>query len=130
MQEPFLKTWQYLEKWEVVQNIRAFLYRIANNLIIDYSRKKKEESLDLMIEDDNFVEPTGSDHKDIEKAIAIKEVREEIEGLPEDYKQVLIMRYVDDLDPKEIAEILDIDANNVSVKIHRGLMMLKSRFKI
>lgn len=137
MQETFLKVWVYMEKGPFgsaqgreVKNIRAFLYRVANNLIIDYIRRKKEESLDAMTEDENFIEPAGADQKDLEKEVLLNEVKDQINDLPEDYKQILIMRYVDDLEPREIAEVLDLDANNVSVKIHRGLMMLKSRFKI
>ena len=54
-QETFMRTWQYLEDGKEVLNLRAFLYRVANNLIIDHSRKKKEERLD------NFHEPHRND---------------------------------------------------------------------
>jgi DNA-directed RNA polymerase specialized sigma24 family protein len=50
MQETFMRAWQYLNKGEKVLNMRAFLYRIANNLIIDESRKKKEQSLEQLQE--------------------------------------------------------------------------------
>ena len=51
MQETFTKSWQYISRGEKVDNLKAFLYRVANNLIIDEYRKKKELSLDnLMVE--------------------------------------------------------------------------------
>lgn len=127
MQETFLKTWQYLELGNKVDNLRALLYRIANNLIIDDVRRKKTESLEEKIEE-GFAEPAGSDHKDLERQVLLREIRAEMETLPEDYQRVLVMRYIDDLEPREIAEILNTDANNVSVKIHRALMMIKTKF--
>ena len=45
MQETFTKSWQYISRGEKVDNLKAFLYRVANNLIIDEYRKKKELSL-------------------------------------------------------------------------------------
>jgi RNA polymerase sigma-70 factor (ECF subfamily) len=56
-QDTFMKTWKYLEGGKQVENLRAFLYRVANNLIIDHSRKKKEERLDALLEKSADLEP-------------------------------------------------------------------------
>ncbi|MBX4200907.1 RNA polymerase sigma factor, partial [Candidatus Parcubacteria bacterium] len=45
-QETFIKTWKYIVEGKKVDNIKAFLYRVAVNLIIDHSRKKKALALD------------------------------------------------------------------------------------
>ena len=50
VQETFLKTWEYLTRGHDIENIRAFLYRVATNLIIDDSRRKKEISLEQLSE--------------------------------------------------------------------------------
>lgn len=50
MQETFLRYWNYLQRGEEIPNVRALLYRIAHNLFIDHVRKKKEASLDHMLE--------------------------------------------------------------------------------
>ena len=49
-QETFLKVWQYLIGCKSVVNFKAFLYKVASNLIIDETRKKKTDSLDKMQE--------------------------------------------------------------------------------
>ena len=49
-QDTFLKAWEYLGKGIAVENMRAFLYRVAGNAVIDYRRKKKSGSLDAMTE--------------------------------------------------------------------------------
>src|SRR3989338_6887941 len=51
MQDTFTKSWQYINQGTQVSNLRAFLYKVANNLIIDEYRKKKELSLDTMMTD-------------------------------------------------------------------------------
>ncbi|MDO8574276.1 MAG: sigma-70 family RNA polymerase sigma factor [bacterium] len=128
LQETFLRLWTYLIKGNKVENIRALLYKIANNLIIDESRKKKEESLDQILENPERLEPKSNDHQDIEKNILIQEVLGQIQVLEDEDRNLLIMRFIDDLDPRDIAEILNISANNVSVKINRALKNLKEKF--
>lgn len=124
MQETFTKTWEYLNGGNKrVDNLRAFLYRVANNLIIDNSRKKKEDSLESMQEEgfDPGVDTRGQLMSFMEAGEAIKV----LDKINPKYKQVIQMRYIDDLSPKEIAEALGESENNVSVRLHRGLKELR-----
>ncbi len=125
MQETFMKTWEYISKGNNIENTRAFLYKVANNLIIDNARKKKEESLDQILEENPGREPGYSGDKDIENQVLLKEVSEKIKYLEEEERNIITLRYFDDLDPKEIAEIIGISANNVSVKLTRALKKLR-----
>ncbi len=126
-QEVFMKTWVYLGEGKEVDNLRAFLYRVATNLIIDASRKKKEESLEAMLEHNPASEPRNSDHLDIYRNLEIKEIMAVIEQLPEDYRSVLVMRYVEDLSPKDIAKIMKTTPNNISVRINRAMQALREK---
>jgi len=127
VQETFLRAWQYI-KQEKIHTMRPFLYQIANNLIIDNARKKKEESLESLLTKSAALEPSYSGQKDIERNLELKEVLGAMRHVSEEDRQLLTMRYVDDLDPKEIAKILGITANNVSVRLNRGVKNLKSKF--
>src|ERR1051326_7992250 len=129
VQETFMRVWQYLMQGKKVENLRAFLYRVANNLIIDESRKKKEESLEVLIEKSPAFEPSYEGGKTIEKKVLYNQIVQGMDKLPPDYKEILVLRYIEDLDPKEIAEILETNANNVSVKINRAVKALKTRFQ-
>ncbi|MDO8496169.1 MAG: RNA polymerase sigma factor [bacterium] len=123
MQDTFTKTWQYINQGSQVSNLKPFLYKVANNLIIDEYRKKKELSLDgLMAEG---FEPGFDEIKNTETAIDAKLVLSTINQLEEKYREAVLMRYVDGLSPKEIAEITGDSENNISVRIHRGLQQLK-----
>src|SRR3989344_8270173 len=50
VQDAYCRTWKYVKDGKTIENMRAFLYRTAKNIIIDDSRKKKSFSLDQMIE--------------------------------------------------------------------------------
>lgn len=122
-QETFMKTWEYIAAGKTVDNIRAFLYRVANNLIIDLSRRKKETSLDDLSAM-GFDPPNTKGVDAITAAEAALSV-ERLKDIDHQYREVIVMRYVDGLTPKEIATILDETENAVSVRIHRGMKLLR-----
>lgn len=122
-QETFARTWEYILAGQDVRNIRAFLYRVANNLVIDASRKKKALSLEVLQEDG--WEPSSTNHLELPIAVDAAAVVSVIRQLDEDYRDVLMMRFVDNLKPKEIAKILGVSANVVSVRLHRAMKQLR-----
>lgn len=127
MQEAYMRTWKYLSEGKEVENIRAFLYRTAGNIIIDESRKKKATSLDFMMEK-GFTPKTDSRQK-TEDHFMGKEILRVIKELDEKYRDVIIMKYVDDLSTKEIAFALNETENNVYVRLSRGLEKVKEILK-
>ena len=120
VQETFMRVWEYMAGGKEIENIRAFLYRVANNLIVDESRKRKEWSLDEL-QETGFDPKSPLDDARRDAVLDGKFARERLEHLDAAYRQVVIMRYIDDLQPKEIAQILDESENTVSVRIHRGI---------
>ena len=125
VQETYTKTWNYLSEGKEIQHFKAFLYRVANNLIVDGSRKKKSASLDAMMDEDAFevLDETIKDPGDIGDA---RQALGLLAKLDEMYRVVITLRFVDGLSPKEIAHTLAISENVASVRIHRGIEKLKS----
>src|SRR3989338_6519305 len=103
MQDTFTKSWQYISQGTQVKNLRPFLYKVANNLIIDEYRKKKELSLDRLMADG--FEPGFDEIKNTEQRVDAKLALSVINQLDEKYREVVLMRYVDELSPKEITEV-------------------------
>jgi RNA polymerase sigma-70 factor (ECF subfamily) len=134
-QDTFTRVWEYLARPQTdaeenipkqIQNMKAFLYRVATNLIIDYRRKKKPTlSLETMMEEGFDV--TGSrDQKEIlETSFDSEKVVEALNKLDDKYRETLTLRYIEDLSLKEISQITGEGENNISVRIHRGLEKLK-----
>jgi|SRR3989344_8433445 len=125
MQETFMKAFEYLTKGEKVENIRAFLYRVANNLVIDEMRKKKEESLDAILAGNRFAEPVSDEQAKMEQMALFKEITSALHRLPEEERQIIVWRYINELEPQEIAEILGVTANAASVRLHRAMAALR-----
>ncbi len=127
-QETFSRTWLYMSEGKEIDYIRAFLYRVANNLIVDGSRRKKSSSLDAMMEDDGFEVRDESIRAPLDTP-ALKEALKLLDELDESYRVVITMRYMDELSPKEIARALGVTENVVSVRIHRGIERLKGKMR-
>ncbi len=124
LQETFLKVWEYMQKGQQIDNMRAFLYRIANNLIIDHVRKHKEMSLEALQE--AGFDPTGENENSVTANLEEQRILSVIGELSPENKELIIMRFIDGLKPQEIGELLGLAPNTVSVKIHRALKDLKS----
>ncbi|KKT28109.1 MAG: hypothetical protein A3G02_02365 [Candidatus Yanofskybacteria bacterium RIFCSPLOWO2_12_FULL_44_13b] len=127
-QDTFTKTWEYVLKNGEVTDLRAFLYKVANNLIIDTYRKKKEDSLDDMMENSSF--DIGEDETEqLFNSITVNQIQGLFAKLDDIYKDAIVMRYIDDASPKEIARALNVSENVVSVRIYRGLKKLRELLK-
>ena len=126
LQDTFMRLWNFMRKGKKVEKHRVFIYRIASNLIIDHYRKKKESSLDAMIESSGN-EPVDSEEMGVKIKYRIdgEIVIRLLEEIPNIYKDVIYMHYIDDLSISEISDIVGESANNVSVRLHRGISKLK-----
>lgn len=126
MQETFLRAWEFLAQGNSVHNLRAFLYRVAQNLLVDYARRRKlrtEESLETL-EEQGLELP--AEEWDPHLALDAERVMNVLQHIDEHNRAAVVLRYVDGLPPREIAALLGISANAASVRIHRGLEQLRS----
>ena len=115
-QEAFIKTLEKLDAGEIINSPHAYVYHILKNKIIDYYRKKKSLSLDMLTDEgfDTGIENNSSDN------LYYTRIIEKLHELPDTYRDAIIMRFVMDLPPSEIAQRLGITENVASVRIHRG----------
>jgi RNA polymerase sigma-70 factor (ECF subfamily) len=125
MQEAFTRTWEYLRRGNAVDDLRAFLYTTAHNACVNEIARKKAQSLDAMQEATGF-DPAGSGRSPEEDADAAL-VIEALQALPASDAELLTLRYLDGLEVKEIARILNEKPNTVSVRIRRALDELRRR---
>lgn len=128
--DTYTKVWAYLRGGYEIENFRPFLYKVLNNLIIDEYRKRKELSLDAMLAEEGVDEGSFDDlqESNVEALAATIDGRkafELLEEIGEQYREVLIYRFVDQLGPREISELIEESENVISVRIHRGLKLLR-----
>lgn len=128
MQEAFLRLWVELGKGVDVLNMRAFLYRIANNLIIDDVRKKKEMSLDELQE--AGWDPGEDKTQEMQDRVQFHDILAVLQKMQENDRELIVMRYIDGLTPSDIAEVLHESPNTVSVRLHRAIKELRSLMRV
>jgi RNA polymerase sigma-70 factor (ECF subfamily) len=132
--DTFTKVWSYLRDGYKIDSFRPFLYKVLNNLIIDEYRKRKEASLDALLELDgvdegSFDELSESTVEVLAATIDGRKAFDLLEELPDQYREVIILRFVDQLGPKEISELVEESENVVSVRLHRGLKLLRQKIE-
>jgi RNA polymerase sigma-70 factor (ECF subfamily) len=128
-QETFMKFWEYIVSGKNIKNERPFIYRIANNLIIDFYRKKK----DILVEDftdgeyEHYVkEDISQKQEDVfdgEKIISL------LHKLPQLSREIITLRFIHDFSISEIAQTIKRDNKTVSVYLHRGVKQLREIVK-
>ncbi len=124
----FIKAWQsYQKDAQSIQNMNAFLYRIAGNLVIDHYREKDKkstistESLAQLADDRTSIHERAMINADIDKMKAA------LVGVKKEYQDVIIWYYLEDMSAEEITLLTGKPPGTVRVMIHRGLEMLREK---
>ncbi|MCA9360959.1 RNA polymerase sigma factor [Candidatus Kaiserbacteria bacterium] len=129
--DTFAKVWTYVRNGHEIKSYRPFLYKVLNNLIIDEYRKAKEASLDALMESEGVDEGSFNELSEdtVKSLVATLDGRKAFDLLveiPDTYREVLVLRFVDELGPKEISELIEESENVISVRLFRGLKLLKT----
>jgi RNA polymerase sigma-70 factor (ECF subfamily) len=125
-EEVFLKTWRHLpelyEKRGRIDNFRAWVYRIAHNLVIDFYRARKPLSLkeDLIPVEENNPEVIT------ENAFTSRRLAKAIMALQDNYQEIIILRFVNQLSHEEAALIMNLNRGHARVLQFRALKKLHS----
>ncbi len=126
--EVFLKTWQYLiggsDAVSEVKSFSGLLYRIARNSIIDFYRARANKN-ETPLNEDTDVSDSGRWYGELGNKLETEKIILTIKKLKQEYQEVLTLKYVDELEIKEIAEITGKGQIAVRVTMHRALKKLK-----
>lgn len=126
--ETFLKVWQYISENKKISHLNAFVYQVARNLVIDYYRQKSQQKL---IKDDDeerlakIPDPTPLINKKLELKIETELLEKAIRKLKDEYREIIILRYLEGLSTSEVARITNKSKGNVRVLAFRALKTLR-----
>ncbi len=127
-QETFIKAYNSLSSFRGDSKFSVWLYRIANNVCLDFLRSRsRKPTVSLSTEDDDG-EETQLDIADesqspellLENALTRDAVRRGLDSLPPDYRQILLLREIQGLSYEEIAAALGIESGTVKSRIFRA----------
>lgn len=126
--EVFLRVWQYVgETEDIIENLRALIYKIARNLVIDFYRRRSRA--EYVVADD-VLENIQDTHQqsllnEIEAKVDIRNIEHIMRKLKDEYREVIVLRFIEDLSISEIADILDKSKGSVRVILHRALKVTR-----
>lgn len=117
------------ESGREVNNLQAFIYSIARNLVTDFYRQKK-----IVIAFDDKIKNELIDSKrsienlnlSIDFSIEINNTMQAVKGLEDNCQEIIILRFVNDLSIKEIAIILGKSSGSIKVSLHRAIKKLRT----
>ncbi len=124
----FLKTWNYIQHQNVdkAKSLRALIYKIARNLIIDYYRAKETHfSIDNEKINIKLIDEKQDIARQSETSSDFKIVEEKLLKMKDEYREIIVMRFIDELSFVEIAQIIGKSKDNVRVMVHRALEALR-----
>lgn len=133
--ETFLRLWQKLsqnpgpDNNAGIENIQAFLYKIARNLTIDYYRQKGKVQF-VSTENISIADSRQNLEEKINLKSDLESIKRALTDLKEDYQNVIIWRYLDDLPIPEIALLLDRTEDATRVLLCRALASLREKCNI
>lgn len=129
----FLKVVQHLDRYQPNDRagFNAWIFRIAHNTVIDFYRKPRDIVLESDDDENIFHQipdqallPNELVHQSIEH----KKLLEMLAQIPDQYREVLELKYLEGFDNREIAQILEKTEGNIRIMQLRALRALKERF--
>jgi len=121
----FLHVWEYVRAGKELRSLQSFLYTVTNNALVDHYRRTAKGP--IIVEDITaFDKPMDSKTIPLVDASINKViVQSALAKLKPEYRDVLVLKYIDELDVSEIAELLATTPNAVYIRVFRAIKLLK-----
>jgi len=124
--EVFLKTWEYLcGNSREVQHFSALIYRVARNAVIDFYRSRNSHYRPTDEEQMEQIEDTRNMISEIDEKMDVASIEKHLSKIKDTYKEILLLKYIEEFSIAEIAEIMNKSKTNIRVLLHRAVKALK-----
>lgn len=132
VQVSLMKAYENIAEIVPDSNLSAWLYKITRNSCLDYLRVKKTGPVYLpdlyrLQESDQTIYQETTGYKGFDRAQALLIINNLLYELPVHYREVIILRYMQHLEYKQIAEVLSLPLGTVQTHLARGTKLLKEK---
>jgi RNA polymerase sigma-70 factor (ECF subfamily) len=134
VQEALVKAYRFWDKFEAGSNCRAWLFKIMTNIFINEYRSKARSPVAVNLDDidDSFLygqlasaTPGDNPEKKLFAKVFDDDVKKAMENLPDDFRMVVALSFLEGFSYQEIAEIADLQLGTVKSRLHRGRKLLQ-----
>lgn len=136
VQEAYVKAYRFWDKFEPGSNCRAWLFKIMTNIFINDYRSKSRTPVSVNVDDidDNFLYgqlanlgPEDNPERRLFAKIFDDDIKKAIEELPDDFRLVVVLSFLEGFSYQEIADIADLQLGTVKSRLHRGRKLLQKQ---
>ena len=123
LQEVFIKIYKYLNNYDYKMAFSTWIYQIARNVTIDEIRRRKARPTTIWMEDEDLVKVMKSGlnlEKQYFNKESLKKIKEIIRNMPEKYREVLILRFIEEKSYEEIMDIVQLPKGTIASLVNRG----------
>jgi RNA polymerase sigma-70 factor (ECF subfamily) len=134
VQEAYVKAYRFWDHFETGSNCRAWLFKIMTNIFINEYRSKARSPMSVNVDelDDNFLfgqlaadKTTKNPEQELFSRVIDDDVKKAIESLPDDFRLVVVLAFLEGFSYQEIADIMDLQLGTVKSRLHRGRKLLQ-----
>jgi RNA polymerase sigma-70 factor (ECF subfamily) len=136
VQEAMIKAYRFWDRFESGSNCRAWLFKIMTNIFINDYRSKSRAPVSVNVDDidDNFLYgqlaqlgPEDNPEVQLFAKLFDDDVKNAIEELPDDFRIVVILSFLEQFSYQEIADIAGLQLGTVKSRLHRGRKLLQKQ---
>jgi RNA polymerase sigma-70 factor (ECF subfamily) len=136
VQEAYAKAYRFWDKFESGSNCRAWLFKIMTNIFINEYRSKSRSPVSVNVDevDDYYLykqidyhDESDNPEQHLFSKIFDDDVKKAIEELPDDFKMVVVLSFLEGFSYQEIADITDLQLGTVKSRLHRGRKLLQKK---
>ena len=126
-EDVFMRVWKSLANYqEQGVPFLAFLFRVARNALIDHYRRSGKPEQEVSIEDMPLSEHGPGPVEAVTALLEQQQLKQTLRQLREDYRTVLVLRFLSEMSPEETAQAMGKSAGAVRVLQHRALAVLRT----
>ncbi|MBI5153094.1 MAG: RNA polymerase sigma factor [Parcubacteria group bacterium] len=127
VQEVFIKAYTNLYSFDGTRRFSPWIYRIAHNEFVNALRKKSKERIFSFDFDTFFVSAPQEEVAEdtVLKRNTARMLEQHLDALPLKYREPLVLYYLEGIEYKEIAEVLQVPISTVGVRLWRGKKILQ-----
>jgi RNA polymerase sigma-70 factor, ECF subfamily len=126
VQETLLKVWCHLSTFRAESTFRTWITRVAINEVLQANRRERSRPICQVINDfDVFSSPVESPFEFVSRAELARTIGRAVARLPAKYRQVMVLREVEQLEAQEIARLLQLSIAGVKTRLIRARLLLQ-----
>jgi len=132
VQEIFIKVYRNSNDFESTDKFSSLIYRIAHNHLVDCIRKSTCRYSSYSLDDNdavNLIKANTDIESEVAEKDAVERIKKAISSLPVKYREVLILKFLEEKKIEEIVDILRKPQGTVATLLRRGRDLLKKNLK-